>query len=79
MLALALLATLSLAFSSAASASDGAATADPSTLPQEWVGRFCPIGGCTGAAGNGLLNAAGFGAAALLAGWWARQRPHLED
>jgi hypothetical protein len=79
MLALALLVTLPLAFSSAAGASDGAAAEGARAVPQAWVGRFCPIGGCTGAADNGLLNAAGFGVAALLAGWWARQRPQLED
>ena len=64
---------------SAASASDGAASPGPDRVSKAWVGRFCPIGGCTGPPGNGLMNAAGFAAAVMLAGWWVRQRPHRES
>jgi len=79
LLALAFLTAASLAVASGASASNGVSGAGPAIAPQAWVGRFCPIGGCTGPPGNGLLNATGFGGAVLIAGWWARQRSHLED
>jgi len=39
-----------------------------------WRGRFCTPFGCTGAPSNPWSVAAGFGAAALAAGWLGRRR-----
>jgi hypothetical protein len=39
-----------------------------------WVGRYCTPAGCRGSLESAIGNAAGFGAAALAAGFVARRR-----